>query len=186
MSEGPTERIVLTPDVRRGDVATVAWDLGFLTTRTVDDLDEQPEEEIWRAPDGSTTLHLIEDHFTGLRYAVVRGENLDATVRKVRKQVGNVTHVEALRALKEATTFEDKLLALYQLGAAAPKRVNSRVAAAFRRMLRDENPDLRHAALVALAYSGWPEMKDDVRRMAEEDPSSTIREAAGRVLADYE
>ena len=81
---------------------------------------------------------------------------------------------------------EDKLLALYQLGAAAPQRDKPRVLAAFKLALTDEDPDLRYATLVAIPYSGWPELKDSVRQLSRENPSDMVRSAADCLLEGYE
>lgn len=185
MSEQPSKRVVLSPEVTRDDVETAAYVLRFLINNRIEHRDDQPREDIWESRDGSTWLHEIEDHITGLRYLVIRGTDVDKTVRRLRKLLSTVTHTDALHALKDANNRDDKLLALYQLGAAAPEKANSRVVAAFKRALKDPDPDLRYAALVAIAYSGWPEMKEVVHRTMEEDPSETVRDAAGRLLASY-
>lgn len=184
VTERPSKRVVLTPQVTRDDVETAAWDLDFLLNDRIERRDPQPREDIWGSQDASTWLHEIEDYVSGLRYLVVRGEDVDETVRRLRELVSTVTHTDALRALEQARTRDEKLVATYQLGAAAPEEADSRVVAAFERALHDEDPDLRHAALVAIAYTGWPEMKEAVRRVSEEDSSETVRDAASRLLSD--
>ncbi|MCA1708312.1 MAG: hypothetical protein LC808_35560 [Actinobacteria bacterium] len=58
--------------------------------------------------------------------------------------------------------------------------------AAFKRALTDEDPDLRYATLVAIPYSGWPELKDSVRQLSRENPSDMVRSAADCLLEGYE
>lgn len=184
MSEKPTRRVVLAHDVTRDDVVTAAWDLGFVINRRIERDGDQPREDIWK--DGQTTLHRVEDHMTGLVYLVVRGEQVEATVRRLRKLLPTVTHSDALRTFKSASEFGDRLLALYQMGAAAPEdKANSRVMSALREALGDENPVLRQAALGSIAYAGWPEMEDDVRRASETDQSERVRDTARRLLEAY-
>jgi hypothetical protein len=178
-------RVVLSPEVTRDDVETAAWDLDLFIHHRTSRSGDQPREDVWRSRDESTWLHEVEDHVTGLRYLVLRGEEVDAIVRRLRRLVRTVTHSDALRALDDAENAEDKLLALYQLGAAAPDHANSRVAAALRRTLDDDDPDLRHAAVVAIAYTGWPELEEAVRAASEADPSETVRSAARRLLQAY-
>jgi hypothetical protein len=180
-----SQRVVLTPEVTRDDVETAAWDLDFFTHHRTERQGDQPREDVWNTADEKSWLHEIEDHVTGLRYLVVRGEHVDATVKKLRKQLDTVTHTDALNALKDATG-EDKLMALYQLGVAAPPDGNQRVAAALRKaLLDDDDKDIRHAAVIAIAYTGYPELKDAVKEASENDPSEAVRSSAKGLLDSY-
>ena len=175
--------MALSPDVTRDDVETAAWDLNLFVSHRVPATADQPREDVWRTIDERTWLHEIEDHITGLRYLVVRGADVDRYVRKIRQQLPTVTHTDALRALTAAATPDAKLLALYQLGVAAPPRANRLVVAALTRALGEEPDDgLRQAAVIAIAYTGWPEFADVVRRAAETDPSERVRSTARGLL----
>jgi hypothetical protein len=179
-------RVVLTPAVTRDDVETTAWDLDFFIDHRTERNGDQPREDVWRTIDNTTWLHEIEDHVTGLRYLVVRGDDVEDYVRRLRDQLATVTHTDALEALADATG-EDKLMALYQLGVAAPPGGNQRVAAALKKeLLEDDDKDMRHAAVIAIAYTGYPELKDAVKQASEEDDSEAVRSAAKGLLDAYD
>jgi hypothetical protein len=125
-------------------------------------------------------------HITGLRYLVVRGTVVDRHVRRIRRQLPTVTHVDALRALKAAGSRDAKLLALYQLGIAAPSGANRLIVSALGRTLRDDADDrLRQAAVLAIAYTGWPEFEGAVRAAAENDVSEGVRSTARGLLTAF-
>ena len=84
MSRDGQTRIALSLDVTRDDVETAAWVTNFFIDHRTDAGDDHPREDVWRTRDEATWLHEIEDHITGLRYLVLRGEDQDAFVRQAR------------------------------------------------------------------------------------------------------
>ncbi|MDA0182772.1 hypothetical protein OJ997_20840 [Solirubrobacter phytolaccae] len=179
-------RVALSPDVTRDDVETAAWVMDFFIDHRTDGDKDTPREDVWRTIDEKTWLHEVEDPVTGLRFLVVRGEDRDKHVRRIRKELDTVTHTEALKALKAASSRDDKLEALYQTGIAAPEEPNQRVVSALTKALEGEDDyHLRQAALIAIAYTSWPDFKAAVKTAAEDDESEAVRSTAHGMLKAF-
>lgn len=182
----PSIRIALDPAVTRDDVETAAWDTDLFIYSRTDAANDQPREDIWRTFDSKNWLHEIEDHIIGLTYLVAKGEDYAKLEAQLRKRLKTVTYTDALGALKRATSQDDKILWLYQLGIAARAAGKTRILTVFSQALQDENATTRQAALISLAYTEWTDLKNIVQDIGETDEDTKVSSTAKGLLGAYQ
>jgi hypothetical protein len=97
--------------------------------------------------------------------------------------------VDAIRSSLEVPTLERLLtafqiapMAIARVGVAAPETLDPLVYEAFDEAFDHPEEDVRLTAVRAARYPGWPELRDRLERLADDDPDDGVRAAARAVL----
>ncbi|MGW6907720.1 hypothetical protein [Streptomyces sp. NPDC054940] len=88
---------------------------------------------------------------------------------------------ELIAELDDHSDPEERASTVIRAGLGAPPRFDERFFTRIRAAL-DDDPKVWHSALLAIAYTPWPEYADPIARAIEHEPDEDLRETL-RVLA---
>lgn len=128
-------------------------------------------------------LHYYEDAALHVEQLSIEGPECDDVVDRVRDTLPTYS-VEDLPGLFADAQSEDDLDdALAILALVAPAEADPALVRLFRRGLHHEDWLIRQAALIAASVPAWPQLSEDVRRLARDDENDEVRGVARRVLS---
>ncbi|MBA2681554.1 MAG: HEAT repeat domain-containing protein [Ktedonobacteraceae bacterium] len=145
-----------------------------------------PHEVIWQTGNKQSTVHYVEDDVVQFPYVFIRGGTIEAVLDVIRTTLTTYTDEELLELFRAATTSEAKKQALAYLGVGAPVQASKDFFAQFQTALADDDPDVRQAALVMMAYPSWPELRPLLEDRRDNDSDSAVRHTAAAVLAAFD
>jgi len=128
-------------------------------------------------------LTYSEDPITECKFVTVSGADRDKACALIQKQMDTWTADEMIEAWKAAPHDSARISAVLRLGVGAPCEYDARFAQLLREALTDQDRAVRDAAVVAAAYTRWPELDGDIEAMAAHDSDETCRERA-RILLE--
>jgi len=156
-------------------------------------------KETYTNADYSLGLRYIEDDFSGLHYFDVSGDAVDDAVKVLRDNLAIYSADELLGSFDQAKTADevakakaadqvakaaDKVAeAIVRLGVAAPVMPNDAFKKRYLEALKHDDPAVREAALVAMSYRSWNDMKPILQDVLDHDPAEGPRGRA-RVFID--
>jgi len=140
-------------------------------------------KETYTNPDYSLGLRYIEDDLSGLHYFDVSGDAVDDAVKVLCDNLAIYSEDELLGSFDQAKTADEAAEAVVRLGVAAPVTPNDAWKKRFLEALKHDDPDVREAALVAMSYRSWKDMKPIFQDVLDHDPAEGPRGRA-RVFID--
>ncbi len=162
------------------------WDW-FLAEEIPEDLENKvPFELIWESADGETTIHYIDDLYVKFPYIVVLGNERDKIISLIQEKLDVYTKEELLELIDSANTQLEKKWAVSHLGVGVPSTYDQDFFARFQRVMADEDPEVRRAAIWMFTYVGWPELRPLLEQAKENDPHHLVRQNAESVLAAFD
>ncbi len=88
--------------------------------------------------------------------------------------------------VKDATSSEDYIRAIYRVAVAAPPLFEPRYFQLFAQVLANPDVRVRDAAIFAIGYVGWSEFRNILKQIQTTDTDHTVRESAAIMLDGYE
>lgn len=179
------KRLVLKGDVSREEVDQAARTLDWLWWQDVDRTAERPRETIWVTPDHESRVHYIEDFLIGLNYLLFEGPRADelASAALELPTLSVYPHDEVVAIGRVADSRDGLIQAVYLAGVAGlPGRPDDELLEVFRKCFASDDDDVRHAAIAATGYAGWPQLVDELERLVGSDPDEGVRRDAQLML----
>lgn len=179
------QALPLKPEVERGSINGVAWDLNWLMVDVLQKSDEQPYEKIYATGDSKTKIHYIEDFFIGMHYVLAVGPAARTVIEGVSERLDayDWKDVEALFSVD--SLVEERVQAVYAAAILAPSSVDPDRLRFFERVAEDGEERVRLALSIGIGYIGWEACRDLARDLAN-DPSERIRKNAELMIEGFE
>ena len=169
--------------VSRDEVETLAWDKNWHFENEQPRSDHHPFDTItWITAGGQTVINYVDDYIINVRYLVIDGPESDTIVQQVRSALATYSNADIQRKFKNAQNRESRITAIYQLAIAAPQTFDEQLNEQLESVFADPDPQIRHAAIVAVGYIGWPELRQKLEQLKISDPESSIRHDAELML----
>ena len=148
--------------------------------------EDNPYEVVWITDDEKNTIHYIDDHLINLRYLVVQGEAVDEIAKQIHSSLATYTREEIRQTVEEATTRDQYIHAIYQVGIAAPQDYDPELFEWFKIGLSNPDAKVRKATILAIGYVGWLEFRAVLQELKTNDPDQSVRQRASILLEGYE
>jgi hypothetical protein len=174
-----TTRVALDPSVTSDEIDTAGYELDWLLASQAT---SENNVDIWTTGDEQTQIDVVHDDVVSLRYMVVKGDDEKGTVAGIREMLDTVSSADAVKSYERASSAPDKISALYLLGVASGDDPSNDAVATFKRALKDDEEDVRAAAIVAIGYVGGTDLTKALEDAAENDESEAIRKDAKLML----
>ncbi|GAA2397495.1 hypothetical protein GCM10010191_00130 [Actinomadura vinacea] len=142
-------------------------------------------EARWEVNDGNT-VHFVIDEFADVLYMVVQHHDPKATA-KLARRIEDGLPVQSLEALAEE--FDVNMYpagwakAVLALGVGAPRSMYEEFLNRIRESIGHREARVRSAAVWAMRYAAWPELRQFLERMAQ---SETDPDVAGEIARAME
>lgn len=185
----PPRCLILRETTTQGQVAELAAGLGGEQTsvRPADPAQDVEYQVEWEL--GPFTLAYAEEPDMEFRYVKLYGitnelAELGADLEAMLESELDACRLDELIAdVDECSDPQDRSWALIRAGIGAPPAYEERFFTRIRDALRDDDPAVRYGALLAIAYTPWPEYAEPVAQQLEHEKDADLREAA-KVLVD--
>ncbi len=174
-------RLVLTQKTTEEDVAAIAGALGLSLFAFRPD-GGHTYERIFATPDQTSALTYVEDRALGLRYIALTGPASAAIEDVLRRNVPLITPELVHPLFQHAQSREEWITAITHGAAVSNSDFDLAMFAAFEKVLRHPEIDVRKAAVFATSYPGWKEFQPLLQELSETDPSPDVRYMAARVI----
>src|SRR6185436_1314037 len=145
-----------------------------------------PKELIWATSDNRATVHYVEDELVKFPYIVVKGDGWKEVASSISRSIDVFSEDELVEMVEKAGSREEKTLAIARLGVGAPDEFDPRFFQLLEKALSDPDPEVRRTVVWVNGYTGWPQFRQLLEKMAKADPDERVREEAGFVVAGYE
>lgn len=182
LSGRPTLRLLPTENVSEDDILGVGMDNDWQLVRVIAKTADHPAETIWKAVDGKTLIHWIDDPKINLCYVAVIGENLDEVAGVIRSEVPTWTLEQVSDMAKGAVSRVEKMRAVYYLALLAPDSFDETLFRLFGAFFRDEDAEVRGAAVLAISYVGWSQFLEPLQTLASSDDDASVRQDARTLI----
>lgn len=175
--------LVLRSGVTRELLEETAAELGLTKQHTWEPKGEREAyEQVWTTPDRARAINYVEDPFTGMSYVHFRGLDLDDLIEEFTTKLATYWPEELIERAYTTEDYDEYARNLYRL-AITYAEFNPEVFAIYEGVATEApTPQLRLAALDALAFRTWTESRAVVERVGREDEDETVRQAAQRLL----
>jgi hypothetical protein len=138
-------------------------------------------EEVWSNADATTVINYVEDAFSGQRYVSIR-ENSDGDVlADFTRRLATYWPGELLEQVYWDLPRAQMVDVLFRIAITFLDFDPDAATALADKALEDKDPNVRAAAVQAIALRAWPEMRPIVQQIAEGAPSG-VRDVAAGVL----
>jgi HEAT repeat protein len=141
------------------------------------DNDRLPYEEIRVTLDGRTIIHYLDDPVASVRYLVVHGPKTRAVAFNLGRSFDIELPDAVLERVRSATSDDEKAHGAFEL-AVAFREYSEEAANVLRKIYEGGNTRVRHAAINAIGYRGWPEARALFEQILREEQDPTLRENA--------
>ena len=165
--------------------AAAAMGLSLAVTFPAEGLD--PYQEAWSNANRSVVVQYVEKHNLGVEFFYIYGDPthgayvMSSLVQDLQYLNPENVMYDALHAL----SADDRVTASNRL-AVAETDFNPEVFDLLKRFTTDADEVLRTAATRALGYLRWPEARLLLEKLAAEDPSEWVRNAARLGIGDLD
>ena len=172
-------RLGLKEEHPRDAVDTLAYDEQWYLEDSQERTAKTPYEVVWRLQKTSDTrIHYVEDHVITLAYLIIVGPRARQVAEVARRRLKVFTVDEILEEAGRAKSRDDWIYVVYELAAAAPAEPDPRIVQVLERALEHDDRDVRRAAMVAMAYMEWKELRPLLERVNEKDPDPGVKKMA--------
>jgi hypothetical protein len=174
-----TDKVRLVPkyDVEWEDIERAVEDLGGREQDA-----EEGVSESWDL--GGTAVHLFDDPGLGIQQLVVEGGDNERVAAQLRERIPTFTAADMPALFDQPEEEFDFSEGLGILAVVAPPQADSGLVELFRRGFTHDDPFVREQAALAATVPGWPELRADIERMAQEDEDDDVRTTAAGALSD--
>lgn len=139
-------------------------------------------EEVWTNKAQTLAVHYVEDPVLSMSFIWVRGSNIDPLVSELANEISLFYPEELIERAYITKDHNEQVDNLYRLAITFPK-YDPQVYEIFKRYATEPpNQLLRQAALNAMAYRAWPELRAVVETATKEDESDEVRQTATELL----
>ena len=139
---------------------------------------------VWVDADSETTLHLVNDAETGVRYVAFAGERAKAFYEQYRDEDSIFYPKEPLLATPfHGKDSESQIRAIFYVGASAPPEYDADYYEVMNAFLGHPDPQVRLETVAAIAFSDWPEFRERIEELRDEDPDPRVASAANDFLS---
>ncbi len=88
--------------------------------------------------------------------------------------------------VEKATTRDEQVRAIYQVGISASQDYDSEFLELFKIGLSNPDAEVRKAGILAVGYVGWSEFREILQHLKTDDPDLRVRERASIMLEGYD
>jgi hypothetical protein len=180
--------LILKPGVTRAHFERAATDAGFAHFETRPGDGARAYEQVWAWPHlerPHAAVHYLETELVHFPYVVVRGSEVPELAAKLTDRLPTYSRAELIDDAMNATEHDQQVYALNRLAVGFPKSEPAVFGIMMNFILGGATPLLREAAVNALGFHAWPEVKWLVEKIAAEDPHDNVRERAAALLAAW-
>jgi len=160
-----------------------------ITGQTEEDPDEGTVREIMWMVEPSLVLHYAEDRMSETSYVMASSwspDRADDFSARLEREMDVRRLGELLRDCDEASTPQEKSVAIARLALGAPRLYDVDVFTRVGRGLSDPDGDVRLASIWAIGFMPWPEYRPVIQKIAETDTDQIVRETARDLVEAYE
>jgi HEAT repeats len=177
------ERILLRDGLNRDIADDLAVDLDWVFVTLLRKTEETPFRiAIYRVPRTHEQVEYVEDFVIDRGYLIITGPDPRAVAATIRPRVDVIGPDEVLGRLAAARSTEERIGGLYDASIVAPQSSEPHLLQAFYSAFEDSEPEVRRAAILAVGYVEWAELRALLPGMAERDPDPEVREHAAAML----
>ena len=181
------KRIALKENITRGifrsktfDLAWRWWDINERTGNT-------PFERVYIKHGGKTSIHYIEDFFIETSYILTKGEEVDLVIEEAKSNFDCYSWQEIINEYTTSKDIKRKIKLIHLAGVTAPYgESDPECKKFFDDCLKDKNPQIRKAVILAMGYMFWQEWKEVLNDLQQEDPDLEVSESAFLMLESFE
>jgi HEAT repeats len=146
-----------------------------------------PEQFIFRTLDGQTLVRHIIDSQSGYPFLLVEGESIGETVKKIYSLFPTYSRENVFRMVRHPVDSQEYYVGILYLGLLVlGQKYDPEIFEQFQQILKDETPGVRTSAMYGMSFPAWPEFRDLLKPLAENDPDEGVRETAIRFLEGLE
>lgn len=139
-------------------------------------------EQIWVTPDRGTAIHYMDDPTPKERFVVIYGRDTgDVAFQMGAANLDIHTRNDVFDRALVAATNPERITVAWQLGVVA-KIYDEGVLALLRSLYDGADDIVREAVINAIGYRGWPESREFLEEIANEDPSADLRQNARDIV----
>jgi HEAT repeats len=184
--------LVLHESVSREDVGYAGYETSWGFSEAIKNCEGVVREVIYREvrhPGGirENFVHYLTEKVRNLPYLIVYGESITDVMNDVCTSLPVLTREEIIRMVQASEGNETYLKGIIYLGLQGKfKECDAETLGLFKQVLQDQNPEVRNTAIVAMSYTGWPELRELVQPLAETDPDPQVRQTASQFLSGVE
>ncbi len=158
-----TERLVILHRYAiASEVDDVARKHGWKLAQIIPRKDDQFYEEIWEVDDGRAVVRFIDDHFVGVGYVVISGDDAEQAERTLRSSMRTMSHTDVVQTARSGSP-KDRAIAIRSLAAATLEPESDQLYDLIDAAAGDRDKSVRLAAIKAMARLGsskhWPIVK---------------------------
>jgi hypothetical protein len=145
------------------------------------------EQVIFRTLDGQTLVRHIIDSQSGYPFLLVEGESIAETVKKIYSLFPTYTRENVFRMVRHPMDSQEYYVGMLYLGLLVlGQKYDPEIFEQFRQILQDKNPGIRTSAIYGMSFPAWPEFRNLLQPLAENDPDEGVRQTAIRFLEGLE
>jgi hypothetical protein len=181
-----SRRVVLKSSHGEREVERFADELGWpRLLEQEEDAEQNLSREVAWAAGPALSLHFVQDPVSRHGYVVVWGRDkgaVDGLAELAAHRLNTWTLPELLAGPERAVDDRERAVALIRAGVGAPDEFDQRFFDVIAKGIGDPSSMAREAAIVATAYSSYPQYRPVLKRAAESDPDPARRRDAEVML----
>ena len=136
---------------------------------------------------GKTSIHYIEDFFIETSYILTKGEEVDLVIEEAKSNFNCYSWQEIIDEYTTSKDIKRKIKLIHLAGVTAPYgELDPEYKKFFDDCLKDKNPQIRKAVILAMGYMSWQEWKEVLNDLQQEDPDLEVSESAFLMLESFE
>ena len=162
-------RLVLRDSVSREEIDRLASEKGWIFSGEVKATGNTPYQKIWTTIDQRTAIHYIEDSLIVIHYLQIKGDRPEEVADDIRASLDVYDKYEIRNIVESASRSSEVIDAIYIAGVAAPQRYDEEYFQLFENVLSHPDPEVRRAAIFAMAYASWPQFRSLLERVIATD-----------------
>ncbi|KAA5835992.1 HEAT repeat domain-containing protein [Saccharopolyspora hirsuta] len=139
-------------------------------------------EKKWQVRD-ELSLHYVVDDLAGERYVLAMGPDPDAELAELTSGLDTWTISEAAFNFDASVYRADKDRAVRLLGVVSPADPTRAIIDRVTKAARSDHSEIRHAAVLAMAYAEWPDYRRALEDLVERETDEAVLLDAQDVLS---
>jgi hypothetical protein len=179
-------RLAVPEEFDLEDVIELAEDLRLKHMGVIDAKETNPFQSHWKDADDQTEVIFCDDEANQQAYFILNGPNALALARIFAIELDLWTTKDVVIRLKKVRTKGAVLRNLRRAGILSRAGPNADLLEVIIKNLRSDDPDIREAALAAVANCGWKEFQVELENMATNDDEKVIQESAKTLVEHFE
>ena len=181
------KRIALKENVTRDEFREEAFYLGWRLWCIKDSTEHTLYERDYIKHGGETSIQYTEDFFIETAYISTKGEEVDVVAEETKSTFDCYSWQEILDEYTTSKDIKRKIKLIHLAGVTAPYgESDPEYQKFFDDRLKDRDPQIRKAVILAMAYMSWQEWKEVLNGLQKEDPDLGVRESALKMLEKIE